>query len=269
VRKVSLDGIITTVAGNGTWTYRLGREWPIQGEGGPAVNSEVYPRDLAVDAAGNLHILHYEPEADIIRMVTPSGLISTIAGGSYEGPRAGTGGPATEANLSRVSTITVTGSGIVYFSSYWFHAISEVSYTSDFSRFTTAGELGYADENGIGYKFSGSGLHSSTVDLNSGVELLTFGYDPENRLVSITDRFGNDTTIQRDASGVPLSITSPDGIITSLTVDADNNLRQVTYPDGTFYAMDYTPGGLMTDEYHPDCQCALTPEFMSYWLTFC
>ena len=49
-----------------------------------------------------------------------------------------------------------------------------------------------------------------------------------------------------------MSITSPDGIVTSFAVDADNNLRQVTYPDGTYYAMDYLPGGLMSDEYHPD-----------------
>ena len=148
--------------------------------------------------------------------------------------------------------MTVSGSGDVYVSSYWFHAVSKVSYSSDFSGFLTAGELGYAEEGGIGHIFSESGLHRSTVDLDSGVELLTFGYDTSNRLASITDRFGNDTTIQRDASGVPTSITSPDGIITSLTVDADNNLRQVTYPDSSFYAMDYTPGGLMTDEYHPD-----------------
>ena len=63
-----------------------------------------------------------------------------------------------------------------------------------------------------------------TVDTASGSELLTFGYDPENRIVSITDRFGNTTGINRDGSGKPVSITSPDGITATLTIDGNGDL---------------------------------------------
>ena len=74
VRKVSPDGIITTVAGNG---IRPG----YSGDGGPATSAQLNtPDGLAVDGAGNLFI------ADVynnrIRLVSPDGNITTVAGNS-------------------------------------------------------------------------------------------------------------------------------------------------------------------------------------------
>jgi len=67
VRRVGPDGIITTVAGNGTTVS--------SGDGGPAVNAGVHiPRGVAVDSAGNLYIA-----AGRIRKVSTSGVISTLA----------------------------------------------------------------------------------------------------------------------------------------------------------------------------------------------
>ena len=49
VRKVSPDGLITTVAGNGTHGY--------SSDGGPATSAQLnFPATLAVDPAGNLFI---------------------------------------------------------------------------------------------------------------------------------------------------------------------------------------------------------------------
>ena len=51
IRKVGTNGIITTVAGNGT--YRPG----YSGDGGAATNAELYdPYGLAMDTTGNLFI---------------------------------------------------------------------------------------------------------------------------------------------------------------------------------------------------------------------
>lgn len=79
-----------------------------------------------------------------------------------------------------------------------------------------------------------------------------FSYDENNNLVSITDQLGNVTTINRDAKGVPISITSPNGLTTYLAIDENNNLTRVTYTDGTYYSFEYTQDGLMTAEIDPN-----------------
>jgi uncharacterized protein (TIGR03437 family) len=67
--KVS-NGVITTVAGNGTAGY--------SGDGGPATSAELNsPRGIAVDSAGNLYIADYINES--IRVVS-GGVIKTLAG---------------------------------------------------------------------------------------------------------------------------------------------------------------------------------------------
>src|ERR1051326_5392831 len=70
IRRVSTDGIITTVAGTGVAGF--------SGDGGPAIDAQLaYPWGVAVDAAGNLFILdtfNYR-----IRKVATSGIITTLA----------------------------------------------------------------------------------------------------------------------------------------------------------------------------------------------
>ena len=74
IRKVTPDGTITTVAGNGTGGF--------SGDGGLATGAQLrQPERVALDGAGNLYI------ADIgngrVRKVTPAGIISTVAGGGH------------------------------------------------------------------------------------------------------------------------------------------------------------------------------------------
>ena len=88
--------------------------------------------------------------------------------------------------------------------------------------------------------------------METGVALLTFGYDAEDRLETVTDRFGRVTRINR-SGGVPTSIESPDGIVTTLTVDADNQLTRVTHPDNTFWDFGYQDNdGLLTSVTEPN-----------------
>jgi len=84
IREVDTTGNITTVAGNGTGGNT--------GDGGPAVDAEIYAGGVAVDAAGDLY---FSTDGTSIRKVDLLGNISTIAGGGT----GGTGGPATSANL--------------------------------------------------------------------------------------------------------------------------------------------------------------------------
>ena len=105
VRKISPDGTITTVAGNGSGGF--------QGDGGPATKANLYyPKGLAVDASsGNLYIADWLNSR--IRVVTPDGNIYTVAGnGSYD--YYGDGGPATSAALRFPWGLAVDAAGNVY-----------------------------------------------------------------------------------------------------------------------------------------------------------
>lgn len=105
VRKISPDGIITTVAGNGSGGK--------QGDGGPATNASLYyPKGLAVDPlTGNLYIA--DSLNSRIRVVTPDGNIYTAAGnGGFD--YQGDGGPATSAVLRFPWGLAVGADGKVY-----------------------------------------------------------------------------------------------------------------------------------------------------------
>ncbi len=143
-------------------------------------------------------------------------------------------------------------SGDICIADYSDNRIRRIAPPSVFADVMTGGDIPFAEASGLGYILSSAGLHKKTIDLDTGVTLYEFGYDHDNNLVSIIDRFGNETIIYRDGSGVPTSITSPDGITTNLTIDADNHLTKVTYPDGSFYDFEYTPDGLITAKIEPE-----------------
>jgi beta-lactamase regulating signal transducer with metallopeptidase domain len=73
IRKVTPDGVMTTVAGGRIW-----REGSV-GDGGKAISAQLRsPRGVAVDSADNLYIA--DTRNHRIRKVTPSGVITTVAG---------------------------------------------------------------------------------------------------------------------------------------------------------------------------------------------
>jgi len=104
VRKVTLNGVITTVAGTGIAGF--------SGDGGPAVSAQLYfPAGLAVDGAGNLYIADVGNQR--IRKITAAGVISTVAGKGASG-FSGDAGLATSAQLSEPYDVAVDGAGNLY-----------------------------------------------------------------------------------------------------------------------------------------------------------
>jgi uncharacterized protein (TIGR03437 family) len=127
VRAISSNGIIRTVAGIGSAGF--------SGDGGLGTSAELnYPSGVAVDAAGNLYIADSGNRR--IRMLTPSGVISTIAGngapdlgplplppefteglppGFSQYPGNGDGGPALLGSMTPLGTMANDSTGHVYF----------------------------------------------------------------------------------------------------------------------------------------------------------
>ena len=101
IRKVDTNGLIATIAGNGSAAY--------SGDGNAATNASLYfPFGLVLDVAGNLFIA--DTYNNRIRKVDTNGLITTIAGRAGSGA-VGDGGPATNAYLYYPFGVTVDGFG--------------------------------------------------------------------------------------------------------------------------------------------------------------
>ena len=101
------QGIITTVAGNGTRGF--------SGDGGPAVSAQLdikhFTGGVATDAVGNVYIA--DTGNHRVRKITSSGIISTVAGNGAAG-FSGDGGPATGASLFAPTGLGVDAPGNLY-----------------------------------------------------------------------------------------------------------------------------------------------------------
>jgi YD repeat-containing protein len=106
VRRVAPDGVITTVAGNGTAGFG--------GDGGPATQAELNNAfgGLAVGPDGSLYIA--DRDNGRVRRVGPDGIITTVAGGGTNSSALGDGGPATQAFLSGPDSVAVGPDGSLY-----------------------------------------------------------------------------------------------------------------------------------------------------------
>lgn len=104
IRKITRDGLITTVAGTGVPGYR--------GDGGPAINAQLNsPWGILLDEDDNLLIA--DSNNDVIRKVGKDGIIYTIAGNGQEGYD-GDGGPARAARLNTPQSLAVDEKGRIY-----------------------------------------------------------------------------------------------------------------------------------------------------------
>ncbi len=201
IRKVSPDGIITTIAGSGETGRFTGGGF--SGDGGPAISALLdAPEGVAVDSAGNLYI------ADRfnfrIRKVSPDGTITTVAGNGDLG-FSGDGGPAINASLSFLSDVAVDAAGNLYVADSDNYRVRKISPNGTIT--TIAG-------NGL-FKFSGDGgpATSASLDAPFGVAVDSLG----NSYIADTD---NDA----------IRKVSPEGIIT--TVAGGIGVRGFSGDDG-------------------------------------
>ena len=137
VRKISPNGLVSTVAGDGSSGY--------SGDGGPAASARLnMPRGVAIDSAGSLYIadsFNYR-----VRKITAGGVISTVAGNGiccYWGE----GGPATSARLSAYG-IAVDGSGNLYIADASSSRIRKVTAGGTISTIAGNGSSGYSGDGG-------------------------------------------------------------------------------------------------------------------------
>jgi sugar lactone lactonase YvrE len=138
VRKLSVTGSITPVAGGGTSCSTP----PACGDRGPATDAELsFPDGVAVDRAGNVYIV--DTGDNEVRKVSPDGTITRFAGTGAvcaSPPACGDGGAATAAQLRNPFGLAVDRSGDVYIADAGDNEIRKVTPAGRISRIAGTGK---------------------------------------------------------------------------------------------------------------------------------
>ncbi|MFF2728784.1 RICIN domain-containing protein [Streptomyces sp. NPDC058008] len=138
IRKVTTDGRISTVAGNGSPGFK--------GDGGPAAAAQLNcPREVAVDAAGAVYVA--DAGNHRVRKITADGTISTVAGSAYAGS-SGDGGQATAARLNGPFGVAVDRAGVLYVAEYNNHLVRKVTTDGVISKVAGTGAAGFKGDGG-------------------------------------------------------------------------------------------------------------------------
>ena len=137
IRKVTSDGVVTTVAG------QVGAVGSVDGPARSAKFSS--PQGVAVDTKGNLYVA--DARNNTIRKITPGGIVSTMAG--QTGKCGYADGVGSAAQFCNPGPLIVDGTGNLYVVDSYFHTIRKV--TPDSAVSTLAGSPGYKGaEDGAG-----------------------------------------------------------------------------------------------------------------------
>jgi RHS repeat-associated protein len=156
IRRVSPAGIITTVAGNGSYGF--------SGDGGPAVSAMLsVPWGVTADGQGTLFIA--DTDNSRVRKVTPDGIIRTIAGTGTQF-YCGDGAPATSACVGWPAKVAVDPQGNVFIPDYLNHRIRKVTPDGIIRTVAGVGPFG----NGAG-GYGGDGGPATGAQLNGPLAL--------------------------------------------------------------------------------------------------
>ena len=156
IRRVDLNGIITTFAGNGTQGF--------SGDGGQATQALLaFPEGVTIDPSDNVYITDLWNHR--IRRVDSNGIITTFAGsgptGEGGGEFSGDGGDAVLATLTFPEATDLGSDGAVYISDTFNNRIRRVAPDGIITTFAGSGPPG---QGGGGY--SGDGGLASMARLN-------------------------------------------------------------------------------------------------------
>ena len=242
IRKVGLDGIMTTFAGNGYPGYG--------GDNGPATGASLeLPTDVAVDRQGDVYIA--DLGSSRIREVT-NGVISTAVG-STKGQTPVGGQLADAIRLSGPTGVAVDSAGTIYLAEGSIGSGSGLD-AGDFRiwKVTTDNVFAVAAGNGL-ESYSGDGGPAALAQLNAPANIAVdsqgnrFIADSGNNRVRRISADGQITTVAGtgDAGfagdGGPATkalLKQPMGVAVDdggnlYIADTGNNKVRMVYPDGT------------------------------------
>ncbi len=259
VRRVSPDGTIATVAGNGLAEYsgdNVGGTGIVtsSGDNGPATQAPVVlPTDVAADQAGNLYVADFGNSK--IRIVSSGGIITTLIG-NQDGVPEEDGQAAASIRLNGPTGLAVDSSGTVYFTEgsvgtgsglvQGDYMVWKVS-GGIFSSFAGTGLQSYSGDGGAaasaqfnkpsGIAIDGAGNIYIADTLNHRIRKMTPGGSIATVAGTGVAGFSGDANTATNAQ-----LNGPSGVAvdfagTIYIADTNNNRVRVVTPDGTIYTL--------------------------------
>jgi sugar lactone lactonase YvrE len=241
-------GVVTVSVNNGTpvtgpvFTYQLsavvstlagsGAKGNTNGTGTSATFN--YPTGIAVDAAGNVYVA--DSYNNLIRKISPAGVVSTLAGSGTSGSANGVG---TAASFYEPYGVAVDAVGNVYVADLVNNLIREITSAGVVTTFAGNGTAGKT--NGIGTAASIASPDGIAID-GTGNLYVADGYNLIRKITSsgiVSTLAGSGLQGSANGTGTAASFLDPAGI----AIDATGNLYVA---DGNELIRKITPAGVVT-----------------------
>jgi sugar lactone lactonase YvrE len=229
IRKITPAGVVTTFAG------RAGAPGYADGPGADARFS--YPSDVAADRAGNVYVADYSN--DIIRKITPVGLVATLAGrirGSADGAGAA-------ASFTGPTGVTVDAAGNVFVADYGNRTVRMITPAGVVT--TVAGSPGASgSQDGTGAAARFNSPSSVTVDAAGNLFVAESAGHTIRRITPagvVTTLAGSPgASGSQDGGGADARFNQPAGV----AVDGAGSVFVAEFANHTIRKI--TPGGVVT-----------------------
>ncbi len=244
IRKVNTSGVISTVAGYGSYGY--------SGDGAAATAAKMrYPTSVTADGSGNIFIA--DEFNNCIRKVDPSGIITTfVSTGTTSGGYSGDGGPATAAQVNFPRGVALDAAGNLYIDDLGNHRIRKVSTSGIISTVAGLGTAGFSGDGGAataaqlnspyGIALDASGDLFISDEVNHRVRKVTACVSPVVSAItgSSTICLGSTTSLTDPTTGgtwssstTSVATVNSTGVVTGVSVGIDTIFYAVANSCGT------------------------------------
>jgi cysteine-rich repeat protein len=217
VRRIAVDGTITTVAGIGAAGFA--------GDGGPATSALLsHPAGIAVDPSGRVYIADQDNHR--VRRIELDGTIRTVAGtGTFSS--VGDGVLATETGLAFPSGVAVDAGGRLFIASLNAHTVLRVDVDGTSHRVAGTGTFGSSQDGGLATESALNFPINLAVDASGGLLIVDRGshrvrrIETDGTISTVAGQFG---TIGFFAGDGGLANRSFLHTPTDVTVDAQGQM---------------------------------------------
>lgn len=225
IRKIAADGTVSTFAGTGV-------PGSADGTDTATFNS---PLGVAADQSGNVYVADYGN--DLIRKITPAGVVSTIAG--KRGVPGSADGLDTVARFNLPESVAVDASGNIYVADNGNNEIRKITPAGLVS--TIAGNGTAGKDNGKGSTATFNSPFGLAVDASGNIYVADSGNNLIRKITpdgTVSTFAGSGSKGAHDADGIQATFNTPAGLAIdasgNLYVSDENNniIRKIT-PSGT------------------------------------